>query len=308
MFGIALSVKACLGAGTRVDVAWIVARAEDAEFDPAEAVAITPGGGRLGTLMSGAIDGQLLELAGVGAARGRVHQLVIGPADAAVAGLAPSSGITCMLVPGSELPDDLWDRLLAREPLCLVSELDGETVVGTSLYTSTSISQADERPRRLFEKGSSATEVTEHTVTTVLWPRSTMVIVGGGDIADSLERVATLLGWRAVITRNAGDASGLIAGLASLDSVVVVGHDLELTGSALMAALSGMVGYIGAVGPKRLHETRADWLAYRGVTDLSRLHGPAGLDIRARSPQEVALAVAAEIVATQTVPAAGAST
>ena len=135
-----------------------------------------------------------------------------------------------------------------------------------------------------------------------------MVIVGDGDIADSLERVATLLGWRAVITRTAGDASGLIASLAALDSVVVVGHDLELTGSALTAAFAGVVGYIGAVGPKHLQETRADWLAYRGVTDLSRLHGPAGLDIGARNPQEVALAIAAQIVATQTASASGDST
>ena len=308
MFGIALSVKACHGAGTRVDIVWIVARAEGAEFDPTEAIAITPGGGRLGTLMSGALDSQLLELAGIGSARGRLHRLAISPTEAVIAGVAPSAGITCMLSPGSELPDDLWDLLLAREPLCLVSELDGGTVVGTSLYTRASISQADEPARRLFEKGSTATEVTEQTVITVLWPRSTMVIVGDGDIADSLERVATLLGWRAVITRTAGDASGLIASLAALDSVVVVGHDLELTGSALTAAFAGVVGYIGAVGPKHLQETRADWLAYRGVTDLSRLHGPAGLDIGARNPQEVALAIAAQIVATQTASASGDST
>ena len=283
MFGIALSVKACHGAGTRVDIAWIVARAEGAEFDPTEAIAITPGGGRLGTLMSGALDSQLLELAGIGSARGRLHRLAISPTEAVIAGVAPSAGITCMLSPGSELPDDLWDLLLAREPLCLVSELDSGTVVGTSLYTRASISQADEPARRLFEKGSTATEVTEQTVITVLWPRSTMVIVGDGDIADSLERVA-------------------------LDSVVVVGHDLELTGSALTAAFAGVVGYIGAVGPKHLQETRADWLAYRGVTDLSRLHGPAGLDIGARNPQEVALAIAAQIVATQTASASGDST
>ena len=68
----------------------------------------------------------------------------------------------------------------------------------------------------------------------------------------------------------------------------------------MIAALSSEVGYIGAVGPNRLQESRSDWLAYRGVTDLSRVQGPAGLNIGARNPQEVALAIVAEIVATQT--------
>ena len=300
VFGIALSVAACLRAGTRVDVAWIVDRQHDEAFDPAEAVAITPGGGRLGSLLSGALDGQLDELAAVHGGHGRLVRLDIGPADAAVSGVATGSGISCMLVPGSELPSDLWERLLAREPVCLVSELDGDTIVRTSLYTSESISEAADGPRRLFEKGSSAAEWTNNVVATALWPRTTVVIVGGGDIAEWLGRIATMLGWRAVLSENAREASGLIATLAPLDSVVVAGHDLELTGRALMAAFSSEAGYIGAVGPRRLQDTWADWLAYRGQTDLRRLRGPAGLDIGARSPQEVALAIAAEIVATQT--------
>lgn len=300
MYGVALSVAACLRAGTRVDVAWIVDRHRDENFDPADAVAITPGGGRLGSLLSGALDGQLDELAGVHGTHGRLVRLDIGPADAAVSGVATASGISCVLVPGSELPSELFDLLLRREPVCLVSELDGDTILRTSLYTSETISEAHDGPRRLFEKGSSAAEVTEHVVATALWPRSTIVIVGGGDIAESIERIAGMLGWNAARTARAHEASGLIATLAPLDSVVVLGHDLELSGRALLAALSSEAGYVGAVGPKRLQDTRADWLAYRGQTDLSRLRGPAGLDIGARNPQEVALAIAAEIVATQT--------
>jgi xanthine dehydrogenase accessory factor len=300
MFGIALSATACLRAGTRVDVAWIVARPDGQAFDPSEAIAITPGGGRVGSLMSGALDSQLIELAGIQGGHGRVITLDIGPADAAISGLEPESDIGGILMPGSELPDDLWDELVSRKPVCLVSDLEGDTITRSVMYTSETISDADDDAQRLFAQGSSATEVSDHAVVTVLWPRPTVLVVGGGEIAESLERVAVMLGWNAVVTTKADAASGLIATLASLDSVVVLGHDLELTGRALMSALSGNVGYIGAVGPTRLQETRADWLAYRGIADLSRVHGPAGLDIGARNPQEVALAIAAEIVATQT--------
>jgi len=300
MYGIALSAAACLRAGTRVDVAWIVDRYDGGAFDPTEAVAITPGGGRLGSLLNGALDGQLIELAGAEGDQGRLVRLDISPVDAAVAGVESAAGFGCMLVPGSAFPADLWDRVLSREPVCLVAKLDGDTVVGWSLFTSETIAEAGDGARRVFEKGSRAADLSPNEVVTILRPRSTLIIVGGGEVADCLERIATMMGWQSSVARDAGAASGLIAALSPLDSVVVIGHDLELTGKALLYALSGNAGYIGAVGPRRLQETRADWLAYRGVTGLGRLRGPAGLDIGARTPQEVALAIAAEIVAAQT--------
>lgn len=300
MYGIALSTASCLRAGTRVDVAWIIDRPDGSSFDPAEAIAITPGGGRLGSLLNGALDGQLIERAGTQGDQGRLVRLDISPVDAAISATEAASGLGCMLVPGSSLPEDLWDLLVAREPVCLIAELDGDTVVDWSLHTPESIAEVGDEPRLLFERGSSAADLSSRKVITVLHPTSTLVIVGGSEIADSLERIATMLGWQASVTRDAGVAMGLIATLSPLDSVVVLGHDLELTGKALLDALSGNAGYIGAVGPHRLQESRADWLAYRGMTDLSRLRGPAGLNIGARTPQEVALAIAAEIVASQT--------
>ena len=300
MYGIALSVSACIRAGTRVDVAWIVDRQIPQSSDANEAVAITPGGGHLGSLLSGALDGQLIELAGVQSTQGRMFELDIGAGEAAVSGVEPAVGIKCMLVPGSELPDEVWQQLVDREPVCLVSQLDGDAVTDTTLFTSATIGEAGDAARRLFDRGASRTELADQTVVTVLWPQATLVIVGGGEIAESLRRVASLLGWQSAIAANAGDASGLVAGLSPLDSVVVLGHDLEMVGPALIAALRSAVGYIGSVGPERLQQSRSDWLAYRGFSDLSRIRGPAGLQIGARTHQEVGLAIAAEIVATQT--------
>ena len=77
----------------------------------------------------------------------------------------------------------------------------------------------------------------------------------------------------------------------------MIGHDDRLTGAALEAALAGPVGYIGSVGPRRLQDSRADWLVRRGVEDLDRIHGPAGLPIGASSPAEIAVSVLAEALA-----------
>jgi len=52
------------------------------------------------------------------------------------------------------------------------------------------------------------------------------------------------------------------------------------------------------VGSRKMQGDRADWLAYRGVTDLSRVHGPAGLDIGAATPGEIAVSIAAEAIQT----------
>jgi xanthine dehydrogenase accessory factor len=139
--------------------------------------------------------------------------------------------------------------------------------------------------------------VSPQAITTVFWPVPQLLIVGAGPIGQALRANAELLGWQARVVTETAAATGQIATLSALDSVVVVGHDHDLIGSALMSALQGEVGYIGAVGPRHLQETRADWLAYRGVTDLRRIHGPAGLDIGARTPPEIAVAILGEALA-----------
>ena len=132
---------------------------------------------------------------------------------------------------------------------------------------------------------------------TVLRPVTKLVIAGGGPIAEAIARAADLLGWRVLVSDDVNEAVGQVTALSALDSLVVIGHDDRLTGAALEAALAGPVGYIGSVGPRRLQDSRADWLVRRGVEDLDRIHGPAGLDIGARTPAEIAVSVLAEALA-----------
>jgi xanthine dehydrogenase accessory factor len=80
---------------------------------------------------------------------------------------------------------------------------------------------------------------------------------------------------------------------------VVLSHDDEIAGPALEAALAGDVGYIGALGSRRTQQSRAQWLADHGVTERDRIHGPAGLDIGANTPAEIAISIVAEALATK---------
>jgi xanthine dehydrogenase accessory factor len=296
VFDLALSVAACLRAGTRVDVAWAVQTQGFSSRDPNEALAITPGGGRIGSVLSGAGNEQVAQLAAAGG-DGRLVRLAVSEFEAQLAGLACGGDALCLLVPATAMPPALWDHLRDRDPVCLVTRLDDDKIRDISLYDKSTITDAGEHVAELFARGRSDTLVTPEAVVTVLWPVPKLVVVGAGTVADALSANAALLGWQAQVVTEAGPAVGLIAGLAVLDSVVVTSHDHETAGRALAAALDSPVGYIGALGSRRTQQARAEWLAYRGVTDLSRVHGPAGLDIGARTPAEIAVSILAEALA-----------
>jgi xanthine dehydrogenase accessory factor len=280
-----------------VDVAWIVEAAPGLGVrDNDAALAITPGGGRVGSVQVGSLDDQLVDLSYRGTT-GRIVDVT--------AGLAGGGGVRCLLVPATELPSALWDRLRNRDPVCLVTRLDGDQVTGIAMFGPESIAEAGEDAVRLLGRGVSDSLVVPGAVLTVFCPVPRLVVVGAGAVADALRAAAGLLGWHTQTITDAGSATGVIAGLASLDKVVVVSHDVDLAGPALAAALAGEVGYIGALGSRRMQQTRADWLAYRGVTDLDRIHGPAGLDIGANTPAEIAVSILAEALAVRSKTTAG---
>jgi len=82
-------------------------------------------------------------------------------------------------------------------------------------------------------------------------------------------------------------------------AVVTLTHDPKLDDPALHAALRSPVFYIGCLGSKRTHASRLERLRASGFDEqaLSRIRGPLGLAIGARSPAEIALAALAQITA-----------
>jgi len=296
MYDVALTVAACVRAGTRVDVAWLVSR-EGPPVDPAEALALTPGGGRVGHVWGGAADDQVAERVGtIGA--GRLVPVTVGEYEAALAGEAATGSGQSLVLPADALPAELWDLLVARQAVCLVADLDQDgLVVGTRLVEAQEMEGEDAEVVAAWAAGRSATTVSPGRVVTVLRPVPTLVAAGQGPVGDAVVRLADVLGWRTRRAPDPGTAIPLVVGLTVLDSLVVTGHDDEVAGRILEAALAGRVGYVGVVAPRARQEARLTWLTDRNVTGLERIHGPAGLDIGARTPAEVAAAVLAEAIA-----------
>src|SRR6266571_5913713 len=151
-------------------------------------------------------------------------------------------------------------------------------------------------------------------------PPPTLIIVGAGHIAIPLTTFAKTLNYRVVVVdaRSAfatrerfPHADELVVawpdevlekiGLNPSTSLAVLTHDPKFDEPTLKVALAHRVGYIGAVGSRKTKEERDERLKRQGITEeqIKRIHGPIGLNIGATSPEEMALAIMAEIVATR---------
>ncbi|GGX04723.1 XdhC family protein [Streptomyces lomondensis] len=149
-------------------------------------------------------------------------------------------------------------------------------------------------------------------------PAPRMIVFGAIDFASALVRVGKFLGYHVTVC-DARPVFATRARFPEADEIVVdwphrylertdvdartvlcvLTHDAKFDVPLLKLALRLPVAYVGAMGSRRTHLDRNARLRDVGVTDLelSRLHSPIGLDLGARTPEETALSIAAEIVA-----------
>ncbi len=148
-----------------------------------------------------------------------------------------------------------------------------------------------------------------------------MVIFGAVDFSAALSRVAKILGYEVTVC----DARPLFAtpdrfpaadevvvdwpdrylekvggSLGPKDALCVLTHDPKFDVPAIRGALGTKVGYIGAMGSRRTHEERRKRLLEIGLSEddvNDRVSGPIGVDIGARTPEETAISIVAEIIA-----------
>ena len=149
-------------------------------------------------------------------------------------------------------------------------------------------------------------------------PPPRMLVFGAIDFAAAVARIGSFLGYRVTVcdaravfatARRFPDADEVVVEwphryLASQEVdartvICVLTHDPKFDVPLLEAALQTDAAYIGAMGSRRTHDDRLARLREEGVSEesLARVASPIGLDIGARTPEETAVSIAAEIVA-----------
>ncbi len=148
-------------------------------------------------------------------------------------------------------------------------------------------------------------------------PAPRMIVFGAIDFASAVARIGKFLGYYVVVCdarplfatkKRFPDADEVVVDwphryLSKIEidertAICVLTHDPKFDVPLLEIALRTSAGYIGAMGSRRTHNDRLERLREIGLTEaeLARLHSPIGLDLGARTPEETAVSIAAEII------------
>jgi xanthine dehydrogenase accessory factor len=292
--------------GVRTALATLVRTERSSPRQPGAAMAVSEHGDVAGSLTGGCVEPAIYEearavLTGEPA---RLSSYGIPDDDAFEAGL-PCGGTVHVFISEAE-PD-------------LIAHLAGAVRSDDPVALAMTIAGSDLGDQRLVPVNGRVDPAIEgDTFVLPLLPRPRMYVFGALDHAAAVARVGSLLGYHVTVcdarakfvTRERFPEADELAvgwpheflGSASVDArtaICVLTHDHKFDVPLLRVALESDAGYVGALGAKKTNAERAERLRADGVTEeqLSRIHAPIGLDIGAKTPEEVAIAVAAEIVA-----------
>jgi len=281
--------------GDRVALATVVATRRSAPRPVGSKLAVSEQGELFGSVSGGCVESEVALTAGEVIADGVPRLLTYGIEDE----LAWSVGLPC----GGEI-----DIFVER----FDGELPGEGVTVKVLEGDHAGERLDAEvppgPSRVLELDGLQVFVE------VLGPPPRLLVVGAIDTAEELCRAAKALGWRtavidprpALATRDRLPSPDelTVAWPDELEAdgdtaVVVLTHEERLDVPALTKALAGDAFYVGAMGSRRTQAKRRERLLEAGLDEeqLERLAGPAGLDLGAHSPAEMAVSILAEVLA-----------
>lgn len=274
-------------------------------------LAVSGTGEIMGSVSGGCVEGAVVEEALAALEDGRSRVLTFGVSDdeAFAVGLACGGTIRVLVEPvGKGMPEAMLAELVAaraaRRPLAYVVNLSD---------WSRRLAAPDTALDARFRADRSGMEGEEFVG--IRNPPLRMIIVGAVHVAQPLVGMARACGYDPFIV-DPREAFGSAArfpgedirhdwpdealaaiGLDRRTAVVTLTHDPKIDDPAIQAALASEVFYLGCLGSGRTHGKRVDRLTAAGYSggDLARIHAPVGLDIGAKSPGEIAVAIMAEV-------------
>ena len=300
-------------------------------------MAVLPDGEMIGSVSGGCVENAVVDASQECLQSGQAQVLTFGVSDETAweVGLACGGTIQVFLQriePDSELFRRLRQALHKRRTAVLVTLVDGPAAwLGRQLliHPDGTVGAIDGNAldQRLMDsirlshppREPHQTEIEGKTVfVEPLLPPARLMVIGGVHIAIPLTRMAKELDFEIYlidprptfansdrfphlehILNEWPDAAMERLGVDENTFVVTLSHDAKIDDPALVTALKYFPAYIGALGSKRTHEKRIARLLEMGFSrkEIERIHGPVGLDIKAKSPAEIALSILGEITA-----------
>jgi len=285
--------------GDRVALATVVATRRSAPRPVGSKLAVSEQGELFGSVSGGCVESDVALAGGEVIADGTPRLLTYGIEDE----LAWSVGLPC----GGEI-DIFVERFegeLPEEPSVTLTVLEGERIGQRRRAVDGEVPPG---PSRVLELDG------ERVFADVLGPPPRLLVVGAIDTAEELCRAANALGWQTAVI----DPRPALATRERLPSpddltvawpdeleadadtaVVVLTHEERLDVPALTKALASDAFYVGAIGSRRTQGKRRERLLEAGLDEeqLERLSGPAGLDLGAHTPAEMAVSILGEVLA-----------
>jgi xanthine dehydrogenase accessory factor len=304
--------------GTPVAIATVVGTERSAPREPGAVLAVSGAGEVIGSVTGGCVEpavyGEARDVLAGGAPRLKTYG--IADDEAFEVGL-PCGGTVHIFVDRlePELVAPIAAAVREERPIALEIALTGESAGAKRL-----VGPEDDGPAgEVLARGETAIiETAEGQVfVSSFAPRPNMYVFGAVDHAAAVASIGRFLGYRVTVcdarakfvTRERfPDVDELVVEwpdrflrnvpVDERTVICVLTHDHKFDVPALKVALETRAGYIGAMGARRTNEDRARRLRAEGVSDedIARIHAPIGLKIGSRTPEEVAIAVAAQIV------------
>ena len=206
----------------------------------------------------------------------------------------------------------------------LVFEDDAHGDLGTRLLNEAAIGEArallavGENALRSFGEHGEPVGVEVRLFIAAYAPKPVMYVFGAIDFSRAMARIGKYLGYHVTVVdarpifatrQRVPDADEVVvawpdeflarAPVDNRTALIVLTHDVKFDIPLLQVALRTEAGYIGAMGSRRTHANRIEELRRVGISeaDLARVSAPIGLDVGARTPEETAISIAAEIIA-----------
>ena len=299
-------------------------------------MAVTPEGQLSGSVSGGCVEGAVYEEAVAALENNKPKLLSFGVADETAwdVGLACGGNIQVFVEGLHNEIYEAVDQLIANERAGAVATVIGgdEALLGAKLFVDTQGNQlgtiSDELDAQIMAQMQTAIKQGKVQRTTlegadvdlfidVYMPPPQLIMVGGVHIAVALTDLAKTLGYQTVIVdpRRAFGSEERFDHADTLiqkwpekafkeitinenTAVALLTHDPKIDDPALGVVLNSPAFYIGALGSNKTHAKRVKRLQEAGFDEgtIGRIHGPIGLDIGAQNPEEIGLAVLAEIV------------